>query len=178
MTNPNAAALADEILNKLKWRNGDKQGLTDWFSLDKINLIVDALRSYAAPPSAEGDVRARLRKAIQQGWDNSRDGFEIDEMVDAVLPLLRSPPSSGGGMGEKAITCLDDTGLQIVRELYKAVSDLKGANICLLAMIGSWGDTLDDNDILAGLRRNNEMGECFVPDVSASPSPIQPEGKK
>jgi hypothetical protein len=62
-------------------------------------------------------------------------------------------------------TCLDDTGLKITVELYKAVATHTGDR-CLLAMIGSWGDTLDDADILDGLKRYNEMGECFVPDVS------------
>lgn len=66
-------------------------------------------------------------------------------------------------------TCLDDTGLKITNELYKAVSALT-ADPCLLAMIGSWGDTLDDADILAGLHRHNEMGECFIPDVSVKPT--------
>ena len=61
-------------------------------------------------------------------------------------------------------TCLDDTGLKITSELYKAVAALTD-NPCLLAMIGSWGDTLDDEDILSGLHRYNEMGECFIPDV-------------
>ena len=61
-------------------------------------------------------------------------------------------------------TCLDETGINIKNELYKAVSALTG-DPCLLAMIGSWADTLDDEDILSGLQRYNEMGECFVPDV-------------
>jgi hypothetical protein len=65
-------------------------------------------------------------------------------------------------------TCLDETGLKITSELYKAVFALKGSP-CLLAMIGSWGDTLNDDDILSGLQRQNEMGECFIPDVSVRP---------
>lgn len=67
-------------------------------------------------------------------------------------------------------TCLDDHALLIVRELYKAVNDLGNTSPCLLAMIGSWGDTLDDADILDGLRRYNEMGECFIPNVAVKPS--------
>lgn len=62
-------------------------------------------------------------------------------------------------------TCLDETGLKITVQLYKAVASLT-PDPCLLAMIGSWGDTLDDADILAGLERHNEMGECFIPDVT------------
>lgn len=64
-------------------------------------------------------------------------------------------------------TCLDETGLKITSALYQAVKDLPGASPCLLAMIGSWGDTLDDAEILEGLIRENEMGECFSPDVAA-----------
>lgn len=64
-------------------------------------------------------------------------------------------------------TCLDETGLLIVSQLYKAAEELK-ASPCLLGLIGSWGDTLNDDDVLDGLKRHNEMGECFMPDVSVS----------
>jgi hypothetical protein len=82
--------------------------------------------------------------------------------TEALLALPSTPSAPGG-----PITCLDETGLQITVELYKAVNDLKGASPCLLAMIGSWGDTLNDSDVLDGLKRHNEMGECFIPDVTA-----------
>lgn len=54
-------------------------------------------------------------------------------------------------------TCLDETGRKIVRELYHAVSNLTD-DLGLLAVVGSWGDTLDDA-VLEGLRAWNEMGE-------------------
>ena len=60
-------------------------------------------------------------------------------------------------------TCLDDTGLLIVRELYQAC-EMLGADPGLLSAIGSWGDTLDDAEILKTLKSWNEMGEPFVPD--------------
>lgn len=59
-------------------------------------------------------------------------------------------------------TCLDKTGNLIVRELYKAAERLDGSP-CLLAAIGSWGDTLDDSDVLEALKSYNETGECFTP---------------
>ena len=59
-------------------------------------------------------------------------------------------------------TCLDATGLKIVRELYLAVEFLKG-DPGLLACIGSWGDTLDDAEVLDMLKSWNEMGEPFTP---------------
>jgi hypothetical protein len=62
-------------------------------------------------------------------------------------------------------TCLDDTGNAIVRELYKAVGSLTD-DPSLLSCIGSWGDTMDDAEVLQMLKRWNEMGEPFVPDVS------------
>jgi hypothetical protein len=65
-------------------------------------------------------------------------------------------------------TCLDEIGLKITTQLYKAVSELPGASPCLLAMIGSWGDTLDDADILDGLKHYNEIGECFISEVSVT----------
>ena len=59
-------------------------------------------------------------------------------------------------------TCLDDTGLLIVRELYSAC-EMLGADPGLLAVIGSWGDTLDDAEVLKMIKSWNEMGEPFVP---------------
>lgn len=47
-------------------------------------------------------------------------------------------------------TCLDDTGLKIKQELYKAVPQ---DDVGLLAILGSWGDTMDDAEILDMLRR-------------------------
>lgn len=90
---------------------------------------------------------------------------------------LPNPPPSGLGVvkAHGLKTCLDETGLQVTAELYKAVNDLKGASPCLLAMIGSWGDTLDDIDILGGLKRQNEMGECLIPEAAVT-RPNQREG--
>jgi hypothetical protein len=62
-------------------------------------------------------------------------------------------------------TCLDDTGHMIVRELYKAISSLTN-DAGLLSCIGSWGDTMDDAEVLQTLKAWNEMGEPFVPDAS------------
>ena len=60
-------------------------------------------------------------------------------------------------------TCLDDTGNQIVREIYTVFETL-GADPGLLSTMGSWGDTLDDAEILKMLKSWNEMGEPFAPD--------------
>ena len=60
-------------------------------------------------------------------------------------------------------TCLDDTENQIVREIYTAFETL-GADPGLLSAFGSWGDTLDDAEILKMLKSWNEMGEPFAPD--------------
>jgi hypothetical protein len=59
-------------------------------------------------------------------------------------------------------TCLDETGLKIKQELYRAAEHLN-ADPGLLASIGSWGDTLDDAEILDMLKSWNEMGEPFTP---------------
>ena len=60
-------------------------------------------------------------------------------------------------------TCLNETGLAIASEIYGAF-ELLGADPGLLGTIGSWGDTLDDADVLKQLRSWNETGEPFVPD--------------
>jgi hypothetical protein len=45
----------------------------------------------------------------------------------------------------------------IVGELYKAMATL-GADPKLLGAVGSWGDTLDDDSVLALLREWNAKG--------------------
>lgn len=44
---------------------------------------------------------------------------------------------------------------KIIQEIYKAVEGL-GGNMYLLAAIGSWGDTLDDEDVLELLEDYNK----------------------
>jgi hypothetical protein len=64
------------------------------------------------------------------------------------------------------MTCLDQTGLQIANQLYRAIETL-GGDPGQLACVGSWGDTLDDAQVLEMITSWNEMGEPFHPDVSA-----------
>lgn len=52
-------------------------------------------------------------------------------------------------------TCLDQTGIEIVQELQQVARAL-GAQSDLLSIVGSWGDTLDDADILKKLKSWNE----------------------
>ena len=47
----------------------------------------------------------------------------------------------------------------IIREIYKAVERLGGSRE-LLGVIGSWGDTLTDEEVLEGLQRLN-AGRLF-----------------
>jgi len=63
-------------------------------------------------------------------------------------------------------TCLDKTGLAIVSELYAAVSKITD-DVGVLSMIGSWGDTLDDQDVLEGLQRHNAPARAYVAGGSA-----------
>lgn len=49
-----------------------------------------------------------------------------------------------------------DMRAQIARELYKAIETLGGSGQ-LLATVGSYGDTLDDDDVLAMLRTWNDQ---------------------
>jgi len=44
--------------------------------------------------------------------------------------------------------------IEIVREIYKALEELKAPPL-LLGIIGSWGDTLGDADVLAALKSWN-----------------------
>jgi hypothetical protein len=87
-------------------------------------------------------------------------GLQFGQSCKAGLSSVR------GTREQPMQTCLDDTGNAIVRELYKAVSSLTD-DAGLLSCIGSWGDTMDDAEVLEMLKRWNEMGEPFVPDASA-----------
>jgi hypothetical protein len=51
-------------------------------------------------------------------------------------------------------------------QIYDALEDL-GADRFLLAFVGSWGDTLDDAQVLASLQRWNR-GELPLDSVTAS----------
>jgi hypothetical protein len=51
---------------------------------------------------------------------------------------------------------MTDLRAQIARELYKAIETLGGSGQ-LLATVGSYGDTLDDDDVLAMLRAWNDQ---------------------
>jgi hypothetical protein len=64
----------------------------------------------------------------------------------AVLSLQEIEPLDG-----------EETKAAIARELYLAMGKL-GAPPALLALIGSYGDTLDDGDVLTYLRANNDTG--------------------
>lgn len=49
---------------------------------------------------------------------------------------------------------------KIAAEIYKAAERL-GAGPELLSILGSYGDTLEDDDILQMLKDFNETGECL-----------------
>jgi hypothetical protein len=49
---------------------------------------------------------------------------------------------------------------QIARELYIAL-ERSGADPTLLSIVGSWGDTLDDAEVIALLREYNATGQVL-----------------
>lgn len=56
--------------------------------------------------------------------------------------------------------CLSRTQKQIIRELYLAFEGL-GASSDLLSLIGSWGDTLPEEEILTMLQDYNRTGTIW-----------------
>lgn len=60
-------------------------------------------------------------------------------------------------------TCLSDTGQKIVYELTQAVKRIDPQNMGLLVILGSWGDTLPDDEILGMLRKLNSMDQRTAP---------------
>jgi hypothetical protein len=200
MTNPNAAALADEQLIAIAFAINEEL-------CDQLNAGVDetrelasrvvtservkaALRSYTAPPPAEGDVRDRTKRldesierigaaldaaavlaatyflpddaspVMTAAIDKRRAlietaRFEFRTTVLHDLAALRSPPSSGGGIREA----------YLMREEAARVIDVHAQEMrnCDLTI------TADGLSAIAKVVRS------LIP---ASPSPIQPEGKK
>jgi hypothetical protein len=53
---------------------------------------------------------------------------------------------------------------EIIRELYRAI-DALGADPDLLATIKSWGDTLEDEQVLANLKAWNSSRGKIIADV-------------
>jgi hypothetical protein len=71
-------------------------------------------------------------------------------------PGKRPPAPSVSGRQTKDLTA------QIVREIYTVLERL-GADLELLAVVGSWRDTLDDAEVLSMLREYNETGRVLHP---------------
>lgn len=63
--------------------------------------------------------------------------------------------------GEPAIEPKNVLNQEIIQEIYKALFILVPSQIELLAVIGSYGDTQDDQDILEMLQRYNETGSVI-----------------
>ena len=56
---------------------------------------------------------------------------------------------------------MTDLRAKIGTQLYRAIEAL-GGSPDLLAIIGSYGDTLDDQDVLDALRLYNETGKALI----------------
>lgn len=59
-----------------------------------------------------------------------------------------------------AVQKLSDLQYQIVAEISEAIEKL-GGDPELLAVIGSWGDTLTEDEVLQGLKEYNRRGTVF-----------------
>lgn len=62
-----------------------------------------------------------------------------------------SSAERGGGSLERMVRPPGSTTQAIINEIYRAC-ELLGGDFMLLSAIGSWGDTLPDEDVLANLR--------------------------
>ena len=54
-----------------------------------------------------------------------------------------------------------DIRAQIVSELDKAVAKFGPGHIDVMGITGSWGETMDDQQVLAALHKLNEIGSMF-----------------
>jgi hypothetical protein len=89
----------------------------------------------------------------------SVSGRRLEPVVNREPPR-KKPPAPSVRRGRRAATA-DITAL-IIGEIYGALERL-GADPELLAIVGSWRDTLDDAEVLALLRRYNATGRALRP---------------
>ncbi|GLS30743.1 hypothetical protein SAMN04488498_12915 [Mesorhizobium albiziae] len=54
-----------------------------------------------------------------------------------------------------------DIRAELATELAKAVAKFGPGDIEIMGITGSWGDTMDDNEVLAALRRLNKANSIF-----------------
>jgi hypothetical protein len=82
------------------------------------------------------------------------------------LPLMGRRPGGTPGKRPPAPSVSErqtkDLTAQIVREIYAVLERLSAAPE-LLAVVGSWRDTLDDAEVLSMLREYNETGRVLHP---------------
>lgn len=60
---------------------------------DQIEAALAKAKGGSQPgkPSPTQPTQEEIRRALQKAWDNSRDGFEIDTIIDAILALRQEP---------------------------------------------------------------------------------------
>ena len=95
-----------------------------------------------------------------------REARDVIAGVQSSVPAYRN---AALGIADKTIAALDAAGYKIVRkdmakivgELYKAIEAL-GGSPDLLSIIGSYGDTLDDQEILDALVTYNATGKAML----------------
>jgi hypothetical protein len=119
-----------------------------------------AIDEFAAQRGLPDGVRSRLSNVVCQflrgGPTGDGDGPLTDDVSEDVYRVftVRHVIASGGDLCEVFASFLEVTKAQIADELYVALERL-GADVKLLAIIGSWRDTLDDGQVLALLQEYN-----------------------
>jgi hypothetical protein len=90
------------------------------------------------------DLETPDGKSVSAGeWRTRADGY-VELVIPSALPARND----------------NDPKVAIAREIYKALEKL-GASPELLGTVGSYGDTLTDEAVLAHLKRFNEKGTIF-----------------
>jgi len=66
---------------------------------------------------------------------------------------------------------MTETQLKIISQIYKAFENL-GASVDILCLVGSFGDTLEDDEVLEMFEQYNETGSCMseiIIDINDTP---------
>jgi hypothetical protein len=126
-----------------------------WISGDQGALEHLAASMAQADPAVVRDTngfRLRARKIAPQGGHGACMGLRMDQHKAILDEVCKAAERLGGD--RERIRALPRA------RLYDALEDL-GADRYLLSFVGSWGDTMNDGEVLKELRAWNRNGGRF-----------------
>jgi len=157
---PSREQLKTDWSRQIQSVTGDRETAECIVNLAELNGLFDA--ALRAPEAADAGAVEATREQVEIAW-SAIVGDDIasictnttiirDDLRDAITAVLRASPSNAG-MRERANLVTAN----IAHEFYR-ILERCGAKSDLLSIVGSYGDTVPDKDVLDWLRTWNEEG--------------------